>query len=82
MANAADDVAALSFEEALKRLEGIVARLESGDAALDESIALYEQGDKLRALCEARLQAAQARIETITTGADGRAAGTRPFDGD
>ncbi|MET0269125.1 MAG: exodeoxyribonuclease VII small subunit [Sphingomonas sp.] len=82
MANAADDVAALSFEEALKRLEGIVARLESGDAALDESIALYEQGDKLRALCEARLQAAQARIETITAGADGRAAGTRPFDGD
>lgn len=77
---AGEDVAALSFEDALKRLEAIVARLESGDASLDESITLYAEGDRLRAQCEARLQAAQARIEKITLGADGRPAGVQPFD--
>lgn len=74
------DVAALSFEEALKRLEAIVARLESGDATLDESISLYGEGDRLRAQCEQRLQAAQARIEKITLGQDGRPTGVQPFD--
>lgn len=75
-----DNVDALSFEDALKRLEAIVARLESGDASLDESITLYGEGDKLRAQCEARLSAAQARIEKITLGADGRPSGVQPFD--
>ena len=73
-------IAELSFEDALKRLEAIVHRLESGEASLDESITLYSEGDTLRAQCEARLQAAQARIDKITVGQDGRAAGTRPFD--
>lgn len=75
-----DDVAALSFEDALKRLEAIVARLESGEASLDESITLYAEGDRLRARCEDRLSAAQARIEKITLGEDGRPAGVVPFD--
>ena len=55
-------------------------RLESGEASLDESIALYGEGDRLRAQCEARLAAAQARIEKITLGADGRPAAPQPFD--
>ncbi|HMT41834.1 MAG TPA: exodeoxyribonuclease VII small subunit [Sphingorhabdus sp.] len=71
-----------SFEEALKALEEIVRKLESGEAALDESIALYEQGHKLRAQCQARLDAAQAKIEQIVLGADGAPAATRPFDAD
>lgn len=75
-----DNVEALSFEDALKRLEAIVARLESGDASLDESITLYAEGDKLRAQCETRLSAAQARIEKITLGPDGRPSGVQPFD--
>jgi exodeoxyribonuclease VII small subunit len=75
-----DDVAALSFEDALKRLEAIVARLESGEASLDESITLYAEGDRLRARCENRLADAQARIEKITLGEDGRPAGVAPFD--
>ena len=70
----------LSFEDALKRLEAIVHRLESGEASLDESITLYAEGDKLRGQCEARLQSAQARIEKITLGPDGNARGTQPFD--
>ena len=69
----------LSFEEALKELEAIVHRLETGDEALDTSIALYERGDKLRQRCAERLDQAQARIEAIRLDADGRAAGTRPF---
>ncbi len=73
------DVADLSFEVALKELERIVARLESGDAELDEAIVLYERGDRLRRQCAARLDAAQARIEAIRVDADGRA-GTTPFD--
>ena len=47
-------IADLSFEDALKRLEAIVHRLESGEASLDQSIDLYAEGDRLRAQCEAR----------------------------
>lgn len=78
----APDISSLSFEQALKSLEDVVRRLESGEAPLDESISLYEQGDALRAHCQARLDAAQARIEAIVADRDGKAAGTRPFDGD
>jgi exodeoxyribonuclease VII small subunit len=69
----------LTFEDALKELERIVARLESGEATLDESIQLYERGDRLRQRCADRLDAAQARIEAIRLDADGRPAGARPF---
>ena len=42
------DVSTLSFEQALKELEGIVARLEQGSVPLEESISIYERGDALR----------------------------------
>jgi len=74
------DISGLSFEDALKRLEAIVQRLESGEEPLDRSIELYAEGDALRAHCEARLQSAQARIEKITLGRDGQPAGVQPFD--
>jgi exodeoxyribonuclease VII small subunit len=77
-----EDIAELSFEAALKRLEEIVRRLESGEAPLDESIELYGEGDRLRQQCEKRLQAAQARIEKIQLGRDGQPSGTAPFDGE
>lgn len=73
-------IAELSFEEALKRLEEIVQRLESGNEALDSAIDLYAEGDALRAQCERRLSDAQSRIERITLGADGQPSGTQPFD--
>ena len=50
------DVADMNFEQALRALEDIVHKLESGEAPLDESIALYERGNALRALCQQRLQ--------------------------
>jgi exodeoxyribonuclease VII small subunit len=70
----------LSFEDALKRLEEIVRTLERGEAPLDQSIELYQEGDKLKRHCEARLKAAQARIEQIAFGSDGKPAGAKPFD--
>ena len=81
MAAKAEDIAALPFEEALKRLEDIVTRLEGGQVALDESIKLYETGEKLKARCEALLKDAEARIEKIRFGADGKAAGVEKLDG-
>ena len=79
-AEMAHDLTALSFEDALKRLETIVQRLESGDESLDTSINLYTEGDALRAQCERRLKDAQARIEKITLSSDGAPVGTTPFD--
>ncbi len=73
------DPAALSFEEALKQLETIVGRLESGEVPLDQAISLYEEGDRLRKLCQARLDAAQARIEQVRADSSGNVTGTTPF---
>ena len=75
-----DNASELSFEAALKRLEEIVRTLEQGEAPLDQSIELYQEGDKLKRHCEARLKAAQARIEQIAFGADGKPSGVTPFD--
>ena len=81
MADQASEVSQLSFEAALKRLEEIVRKLESGEASLDEAIALYAEGDRLKQQCEARLQAAQTKIEQIQFGRDGAPTGTVPFGG-
>jgi exodeoxyribonuclease VII small subunit len=76
------DVASLSFEAALRRLEEIVRTLEKGEAPLDQSIALYQEGDALKRHCEARLKDAQMRIEQIALGSDGQPTGLKPFDAD
>ncbi len=77
-----DDVAQMSFEQALSALETIVQQLERGDVPLDESITLYERGEKLRSACQARLDAAQAKIEKIVADRSGGAQGVAPFDAD
>jgi exodeoxyribonuclease VII small subunit len=79
MAEQGEAIGQLSFEAALKRLEEIVRRLESGEATLDESIELYGEGDRLKQQCETRLQAAQAKIERIQFGRDGQPSGTAAF---
>ncbi|NIJ42593.1 exodeoxyribonuclease VII small subunit [Parvibaculum indicum] len=74
------DIEKLSFEEALAQLEKIVASLESGDVELEKSIDLYERGNALKAHCEARLKAAEAKVEKIRLSESGDPAGTEPLD--
>ena len=70
----------LSFEDALRELETVVQRLERGDVALEESIALYERGAALKAACEKRLRDATEKVERLTLSQDGTPTGTTPFD--
>jgi exodeoxyribonuclease VII small subunit len=74
------DIAKLSFEEALKELEAIVSKLESGEAPLQESIEIYERGEALKKRCEELLKKAEARIEKITLSKDGEPTGLEPLD--
>lgn len=74
------DISGMTFEDALRALEEVVRKLESGEVPLDDSISLYERGEALRKHCQARLDAAQARIERIVAGPDGGAVATQPFD--
>jgi len=68
----ASDVGTLSFEAALKELEGIVSRLEQGQVDLEDSIVLYERGQALKAHCENKLKSAESRLEKIVHGAGGQ----------
>ena len=54
-----------TFEEALRNLEGVVAKLESGEADLEESIRLFEEGMRLSALCQKRLDDADRKIDVL-----------------
>ena len=65
------DVTALTFEQALVELERIVAQLERGDVALEDSIRMYERGASLKAHCESKLRDAQLKVEQIVLGSDG-----------
>jgi exodeoxyribonuclease VII small subunit len=72
------EIAKLSFEDALKELEDIVRRLETGNAKLDEALAAYERGALLKQHCESKLREAQARVDKIVLGSDGKPA-TEPM---
>ena len=74
------DIKAMSFEQALDQLEKIVQKLESGEAPLQESIAIYERGEALKAHCEKLLKTAEARIEKITLSREGQPTGVEPLD--
>ena len=73
-------IAELCFEEAMQALEAVVTQLERGDVALEQSIALYEQGAKLKAHCAAKLKDAEEKVELIRA-QEGRALGTTPVEG-
>lgn len=55
----------LTFEEAMKRLDDIVAALDSGETPLEESLSLYGEGAELLAFCEKKLKSAKLKIETL-----------------
>ena len=77
-----DDIASMSFEQALEQLEKIVASLETGDVPLNRSIEIYERGEALKGHCEKLLKAAEDRIEKIRLDRNGAATGTEPLDSD
>ena len=60
------DTPPVTFEEALRLLDEVVARLESGEVGLEEAVALFERGQGYLAACRERLAAAQRRIEELT----------------
>ncbi|MHA6346181.1 exodeoxyribonuclease VII small subunit [Roseivivax sp. CAU 1761] len=71
----------LSFEAAMAELERVVGQLERGDVPLEDSIRLYERGDKLRKRCEAKLREAEEKVAQITLDAEGNATGKTPVTG-
>jgi len=73
------DISKMSFEDALRELETIVAKLERGEAALEDSIALYQRGAGLKAHCESKLKDAQLKVDKIVMKADGTPT-TEAFD--
>lgn len=66
-----EQINALSFEEALGQLESMVARIESGEIGLEQSLETYEQGMALVKRCRAVLQHTEQRVETLKVQANG-----------
>jgi exodeoxyribonuclease VII small subunit len=63
--------AAPDFEAAMKRLEEIVRKLETGDLTLDNSLELFEEGIQLSRLCHLKLGQAERRVEILLKANDG-----------
>ena len=61
----------IQFEEAFKRLDEIVTKLESGDLSLEESMPLFEEGITLTETCKIRLEAAEQKIQLLLKDSDG-----------
>jgi len=59
------------FEDALEKLEGLVAGLEQGDLSLEETIRRFEEGQRLLRICSERLRTAELRVREILGRADG-----------
>ncbi len=64
-----ENISGLPFEQALRELEETVTKLEQGELTLEESLALFERGQKLAAYCDLMLEKASLRVEQLT--ADG-----------
>ena len=76
------DINNLSFEEAMEELETVVRQLETGKIKLDEAVAVYESGVKLKNLCEEKLKSAKSKIDKLVIGKDGNIIGKEDFDND
>jgi len=74
-------VGKMSFEQAMAELEQVVTKLERGDVALQDSIALYERGAALKKRCEDELKRAEEKVAAITLDAEGTPTGTKPVEG-
>jgi len=72
-------MAEIKFEEALKKLEKIVADLEKGDLTLDEALKRYQEGIELSRLCNSRLESAKKKIDVLAKNKKGEFE-LRPLD--
>jgi exodeoxyribonuclease VII small subunit len=66
-----NDIAKLSFEDALKELEALKIRMESGNIPLDDALTLFERGNTLKSHCERILTNAKMKVEKIIDNKDG-----------
>ncbi len=66
-----NDIAKLSFEDALKELEALKVKMESGNIPLDDALTLFERGNALKAHCERILANAKMKVEKIIDNKDG-----------
>lgn len=64
-------MAEMKFEDALKKLEKIVAELENGDLPLDEALGKYEEGIRLSKACAKKLEVARKKVEILLKSEDG-----------
>jgi exodeoxyribonuclease VII small subunit len=71
MPDPADDIGTLTYEQALERLDALIARLEKGDIPLDEAITAYERGSRLAAHCAALLDRTEQRVNQLVVAGDG-----------
>lgn len=70
----------MNFEDAMKELEAVVGKLESGDVPLEDSIKLYERGAALKEHCQKKLAEAEEKVAKITLDGNGNPAGTEAVD--
>jgi len=64
--NPKEEAKALSFEDAMKELESVVSKLDSGDFSLEESIALFQKGVELSKYCSSRLEEIEKQVKILT----------------
>ena len=70
----------ISFEEALEKLEQIVSQLESGQIKLDDAVKVYEEGVRLKKLCEKKLSDAQMKVEKLVLNKQNQPVSVEPLD--
>jgi exodeoxyribonuclease VII small subunit len=73
MAEGTESTPAPDFETALKRLEEIIKKLESGDLPLDSALELFEEGIQLSRFCHTKLGEAERRVEILLKSSSGQA---------
>lgn len=61
-----DDIAKMSYEQAISALEGIIDKIESGEIGLEESVKAYERGRLLKEHCRRILDRAEQRVSELT----------------
>lgn len=62
----------MTFEEAMKKLNVLVRQMEQGEASLEQSLALFQEGTELVRFCNQKLSDAKLKVQIVCAGADGK----------